>query len=329
MNNSKLSIIIPVYNVERYLEECINSVKIQTFQNYEVILVDDGSTDRSSVMCDEYAEKDPRIKVIHIKNQGISKARNTGIEAAIGEYLYFLDSDDMIADQNVLTDMMRLTLYPGVDVVEGRGVNFDDGSVLPRVRLKKLSYDIVKLDEKTKRRRLCSFLAGFIFSLSLVGNTRFSSKLTSGEDILFSQQMITKAKKIVITDRICMFRRVRKGSITHLGFSKGFFENERRFEELSSREFKGKPGGEALFEAYSVDQTANINQMLYGKHRTGDMEYIRSRIIRFFPGYLKNDNIKAATKLYVTLYALNPYIFCSLLCVYQKLRKLLLSSRNG
>ena len=97
--NNLISVIIPVYNVENYLDECIQSVLQQTYKNLEIILVDDGSTDNSGVICDEYKDKDTRITVLHQKNGGISKARNVGIEYAHGEYIGFVDSDDFIHPQ--------------------------------------------------------------------------------------------------------------------------------------------------------------------------------------------------------------------------------------
>ncbi len=91
-----ISVIIPVYNVEKYLAECVDSVLGQSYIDYEVILVDDGATDSSGTLCDTYAARDPRIRVIHRENGGLSAARNTGLKAARGEYVYFLDSDDYI-----------------------------------------------------------------------------------------------------------------------------------------------------------------------------------------------------------------------------------------
>ncbi len=95
-NKALISVIIPVYNVEKYLRECIDSVLNQTYTEYEIILVDDGSTDYSGKICDDYAEKYDCISVIHKENGGLSKARNFGIENSKGEYIYFLDSDDYI-----------------------------------------------------------------------------------------------------------------------------------------------------------------------------------------------------------------------------------------
>lgn len=91
-----LSIVVPVYNVEQYLEKCVYSILRQSFINFEVILIDDGSTDKSGFLCDEYAQKDKRIRIVHQNNAGVSAARNTGIELAIGKYITFVDSDDWI-----------------------------------------------------------------------------------------------------------------------------------------------------------------------------------------------------------------------------------------
>ena len=91
-----ISVIVPIYNVEQYLRECVDSIRNQTYRNLEIILVDDGSPDGCPAICDEYAEKDSRIKVIHKKNGGLSDARNEGMKVCRGEYLMFVDSDDLI-----------------------------------------------------------------------------------------------------------------------------------------------------------------------------------------------------------------------------------------
>ena len=118
----RVSVVIPVYNVERYLKECIDSVLAQTFDDYEIILVDDGSTDSSGKICDDYLEIDNRIRVIHRDNGGLSAARNTGMDAAVGEYIYFLDSDDYIEAQT-------LDCLSAIAEAEKANVVFFDGYV--------------------------------------------------------------------------------------------------------------------------------------------------------------------------------------------------------
>ena len=109
----KVSIIVPVYKVEKYLSRCIDSILGQTFQDFELILVDDGSPDRCGEICDEYEQKDDRVIAIHKENGGVSSARNTGMDKASGEYIMFVDSDDYI-DLNMLEDML---IYDGSDLI--------------------------------------------------------------------------------------------------------------------------------------------------------------------------------------------------------------------
>ena len=125
-----LSIIIPVYNVEKYLHQCVDSVLAQNLDSFEIILVDDGSPDNAGKICDEYAEKDARVKVIHKENGGLSKARNTGIDAAEGEYIIFLDSDDWwnpLVSVNAMLEKVKaepdvdMFLFSSLDYVEGVG----------------------------------------------------------------------------------------------------------------------------------------------------------------------------------------------------------------
>lgn len=94
--NPKISVIVPVYNVEKFLRRCIDSILAQTFTDFELLLIDDGSKDKSGEICDEYAAKDARIRVFHKQNGGVSSARNLGIDKAQGEWVYFVDSDDWI-----------------------------------------------------------------------------------------------------------------------------------------------------------------------------------------------------------------------------------------
>lgn len=112
----KVSVIMPVYNVERYIRESIESVLNQTFTDFELIIVNDGSPDKCPQICDEYSKKDDRVKVIHKKNGGVSSARNIGVEVSIGEYVQFVDSDDVI-ESNTIADLVNLAQQTNVDVV--------------------------------------------------------------------------------------------------------------------------------------------------------------------------------------------------------------------
>ena len=113
----RISVVVPVYNVEQYLEKCVNSIINQTYKNLEIILVDDGATDKSGKLCDELAKLDNRIMVYHKKNGGLSDARNYGVERATGDYIGFVDSDDYI-DAEMYEKLYEALKKENVDVAE-------------------------------------------------------------------------------------------------------------------------------------------------------------------------------------------------------------------
>lgn len=128
MNKTMLSIIVPIYNTEKYLKECIDSILAQSFRKFELIMVDDGSTDSSGRIADEYATIDSRIVVIHKKNEGLVRARITGLERATGEYVGFVDSDDWIG-HNHFTRLMESAISKGTDIVIGDNVVYRAGNI--------------------------------------------------------------------------------------------------------------------------------------------------------------------------------------------------------
>ena len=133
LDKDKISVIVPVYNVEKYLSKCIDSILSQTYKNLEIILVDDGSPDSSPKICDKYKERDNRIKVIHKKNGGLASARNAGMDIATGKYIGFVDSDDMIAEdmyevllENMIKSNAEIAVCYKTDILEnlqtGKGI---------------------------------------------------------------------------------------------------------------------------------------------------------------------------------------------------------------
>lgn len=122
----KISIIIPIYNSEKYLRQCLNSVQSQTFADFEVLLINDGSNDNSGKICDEYAAKDTRIKVFHKENGGVSSARNLGIDEAEGEWICFVDSDDVL-EENYLTALVKSSVDSKADFIAQGFKKFGNG----------------------------------------------------------------------------------------------------------------------------------------------------------------------------------------------------------
>lgn len=126
-----VSVIVPVFNGERHLDDCIRTILAQRHPALDVIVVDDGSTDDSAEICDVWAERDPRVRVLHTVNGGLSRARNRGIEVARGEYVTFVDADDVVAPDHV-ADLVEVARESGVELVNTTLVQFDDGGPAPQ-----------------------------------------------------------------------------------------------------------------------------------------------------------------------------------------------------
>lgn len=145
-----ISVIVPVYNVEEYLPRCIDSILAQTYSNLEIILVDDGTKDNSNVICDEYAAKDSRIRVIHKENGGLSSARNAGIDVAKGEYIAFVDSDDWI-EPDAYETMLTLALEENVKLVCAGRYDVRSGSGERTVGLCPPKQEVISGEELVRR----------------------------------------------------------------------------------------------------------------------------------------------------------------------------------
>lgn len=193
-----LSIIIPVYNVEIFLKECVRSVLMQTFKDFEILLIDDGSKDSSGKLCNEIALKDSRIKVFHKPNGGLSSARNYGIDRSLGEYIIFLDSDDFWIDKDILSLLVKKAELQNLDVVRGEFVNVDTkGKQLytPDFMEENLnlrnqilsSYEMMKF---VINGRFFSWL--FMFRKSAIGCLRFDENRKFQEDIDFAIKFFSK-----------------------------------------------------------------------------------------------------------------------------------------
>ena len=213
-----ISIIIPVYNVENYLRECIDSIVSQSYPHLEIILVDDGSTDNSGLICDEYKTKDSRIVVIHKENGGLSDARNTGMEIAKGDFIGFVDSDDVIHPQ--MYEFLRAALLDtNADMVTCNHIPFRDGTT---VRPDSLS-ERYQLDKtETREDYIHNFLKEdfthyvwrCLYKKELVKSIRFQ-KGKRLEDIMFCGELSSiLSKRAVITDKLYYYR-LRSGSIMH------------------------------------------------------------------------------------------------------------------
>ncbi|MBD5537240.1 MAG: glycosyltransferase [Lachnospiraceae bacterium] len=204
MNRDELiSVIVPVYNVEKYLSKCIETIINQTYKNLEIILVDDGATDKSGTICEEYAHKDARIRVIHKENGGLSDARNAGLSVATGKYISFIDSDDWIA-ADMYEHLHAVIVYEEADLTFGviervsgkSSYNISDGSQIVVTGKDILDSFIYPSRKPHILKSACDKL----YRRSIIGDTRFI-KGVHGEDGPFTLEILSKCKKCVFVGR--------------------------------------------------------------------------------------------------------------------------------
>mgnify|MGYP004508460713 FL=1 len=216
----RFSIILPVYNVEKYLEECVKSILSQTFNDYEIILVDDGSADSSPLICDRLAKSDKRIRVIHKKNGGAADCRNVGLDNAGGEYVIFIDSDDFVLSENFLNDIDK-ALFENTDMVLYKYCKyFDDTKHMAECTF---SYENA-IKEKDYSDKILSLVKSDAFfgmawiraikrSFLTDNQISFETGLT-GEDMDWNYKLMIKAAEIGLIDTPYIAYRQRSNSVT-------------------------------------------------------------------------------------------------------------------
>ena len=212
----KLSIIVPVYNVEKYIDRCVESILNQEEKDFELILIDDGSTDTSGLLCDKYAEIDNRVKVIHKKNEGVSVARNIGIELASGTHLGFVDSDDWI-DKTMYLDMLKVAQNLKCDIVMCDAITVYDNEETQIDTFESIKCNTFFNKEDIKPEILKEIAGSTwrcIYASKIIkeNNIRFPINLKLSEDRIFNLYSIGNSKKIFYIKNTYYRRFMRKGS---------------------------------------------------------------------------------------------------------------------
>lgn len=221
-----ISVVVPVYNIELYIEECITSILNQTYPYLEIILVDDGSTDSSGAICDKYANEDGRVQVIHKENEGLISARKKGIELATGEFLLFVDGDDRI-EKNACEKALSIAIECEADVV--RFPLVVEKNACTQIRADKIPVGTYKSDNKINlmenliyssdgketgtNNSVCSQLTKTKLLQSFYNN--LDNRLEYGEDFAFVMTSLVKADTICIIENPLYYYRMRETSMTH------------------------------------------------------------------------------------------------------------------
>lgn len=220
-----VSIVIPVYNVEEYLAQCIESILGQTYHNYELILVNDGSKDSSGKICEDYRNKDGRIRLIHKKNGGLSDARNAGMEIAKGLYITFVDSDDFI-HKDYLKEMVSFAVDNNVDIVQAEWSHFTkDLGTYERHNLK-ISTGEEAFVDMLHFRNIHMMAWNKLYRRSLFENIYYPVGRIN-EDNLTTYKVVFRASKVACLPQVLYYYRINDSGIMNSNFS------EKRFEVLS------------------------------------------------------------------------------------------------
>lgn len=220
-NECKISVIVPVYNAEKYLDRCIQSVLQQTYPNWELILIDDGSKDESGSIADQYEQTDDRIRVIHQQNAGVSAARNQGLNLATGDYVAFLDADDELTS-DCFNKLLRVAIENHADIVAGK-CSSDRNST------RQLGETIIWHGEEALKNALMDNPFTYsawakLFHMACIGNTRFVPEIKINEDSYFIFQLLTKKPTFVgIEDDVYLYRE-NPDSASRAAFSEKFFD---------------------------------------------------------------------------------------------------------
>lgn len=258
--NPLISIIVPVYNVEKYLSRCVDSILQQTYKNIEVVLVDDGSTDNSGNICDLYGQKDDRIVVVHKKNGGLSSARNAGLDIAKGDYIGFIDSDDFIS-ANMYELLVKELVYDSCKIsnimyVIAYASGEQRASRVPHTKNEVLSVEryLEELLLHLGDVSVCTKL----FPKTLIGDVRFAEGILN-EDLLFMVELLKKISEICFVGEVGYYYYRREQSISS-GYGKSFIDMQKN--ALTILEFAKKEFPQLRKQAYRFALYQNMAYLL-------------------------------------------------------------------
>lgn len=311
--NSLISIVVPIYNVEQYLQKCVDSLINQTYKNLEIILVDDGSPDNCPKICDEYANHDSRIKVIHKENGGLSDARNAGMNIATGEYISFIDSDDWIKPK-MIEDMYNRMIEDNSDLVSSGVIWVDEYGA--EIRTATVSENCVlnteqAMAELINDEKLKQHVWNKLYKADLIKNIPFD-KGKYHEDVFWSYKVIGGAKRVSIEKNSYYFYVQRSESIMGEKYS------AKRLDALDAMKLRCEYMKEKFPNLYGDALNVYIGSCMYhlqlallSNAEKEVISDIKSRI-----GYRKNgnvfENLVGKQKFWMHMFVLMPTATCKL-----------------
>lgn len=306
----KLSIIVPVFNTEKYLTECIDSILNQSFREYELILVNDGSTDNSLQICREYMMKDSRIHVIDKTNGGLSSARNSGLNFSTGNFIGFVDSDDVI-QYDMFETLYNDAIRTDSEISSCKLLVLGEGSAGFQYHPKQIEMKFNKQDamrELVTNRVLTFSSCNKIYEKHLFYELRYNENIIF-EDMDISYKLIDKCHSISYTEKTCYFYRFNPTSILRSEFSLNRLVEYQIRNEIFDfcRKYYPLIAPTAYFEMKLLGFYRYIEiQNNFGQDKLKEFYYLRYFDMKFFLLLLKNSDIYIENKLLVLLGILSP-----------------------
>lgn len=325
---SKVSLIIPVYNVETYLERCIESVLNQTYKDLEIILVNDGSTDTSGAMCDNFSQQDKRIKVIHQLNAGLSEARNTGLKHITGEFVMFVDSDDWL-EKDAVSFLLEQLQRNNADMVVG-GVSRT--SEVKQYSQSNIEVALMNQEEYAKKyfkigsQSIEYYVWNKLYRKEIVEDILYPSGFFA-EDVPTTFQYILKSEKIVVTNKIIYNYFINPNSLTSR-FTERYFDVLKGWDLVCNYAIQNRNKKYvewAKLNRYRADLALLTEISLasnYKDLRKNFSKNINQMLsdLRLHRGELLNQPIPMSRKMLIVLFTMNFNIFSNIINKLSRLR---------
>ena len=296
-----ISVIVPVYNAEKFLNRCIDSILEQTYTNFELILVDDGSTDHSLDILKKYVEQDERVSLICQQNKGVSGARNTGLQAAKGEYFLYIDADDWV-EKDMIEKLIFIGQRENADIVMCDSDHADEKTnVIEELEIETEVWDQDKQQyEFMKHQRLTGMLWNKLIHRRLAKGVRFNEKTSYGEDAEFLWEILKKSQKMIVINAILYHHVQEQTSISHLSFSEKKYSAIPMWEHIIKDVSQNNPKLINLAKERLMSATVfSMYEAKRCKYKNRDQVKHMRRIVRKnLNTFLQSQNVSKKFKLY-------------------------------
>lgn len=312
-SNVLVSVIVPVFNSDKFLSRCIDSVLVQTYPNFEVILIDDGSTDNSGGICDEYVKKDSRVRAIHKQNSGVSATRNVGLEKAKGKYILFVDSDDYI--DNIMLEKLVSKAEEKQSDITVCNYYVQNGN---DIHVPEMNYECqYNTNEEIVEKLIFRFYCGkniglnslwnklILRSLFVENGIKFDCNLKRAEDFWFVFECMKKANRIVFINEPYYHYVQNPESVMHTIYLDQYqqWKYTRKRLLMENKQFGFRLDMSVFYSSFLLNSVLFVKELLFQSKKDLAMEVLQDEMFREATKYVKNSSLPAHIK--ILLYLVN------------------------